>query len=153
MLFHPCVTDTSRARTQLSRVPESPASSDDSFLAILAQRLLNCVSVTGVSQWTHRLDGSRSSGDPVHLRCSGFVWDRTLVSPSNEVHNHQPQGKTSGIRPFQEPECEGCCRQGARCQVGDCNGRHGRHRGSRGRDGAGCPASWKQSRGFPSTFR
>ena len=41
----------------------------------------------GGSQWTHRLGGSRLSGDPVHLRCSGLAQDSNLVSLSNEVHS------------------------------------------------------------------
>ena len=39
------------------------------------------------SQWTHRLGGSRLSGDPVHLRCNGLAQDSNLVSLSNEVHS------------------------------------------------------------------
>ena len=69
-------------------------------------------------------DGSRSSVDPVHLRCCGFVLDSSLISLSNQVH-----------RAITCPTGE----DGQGCKVGDCNGRHGRHRGSRGRDGAGCP--------------
>ena len=69
-------------------------------------------------------DGSRPSVDPVHLRCCGFVLVSSLISLSNQVH-----------RAITCPTGE----DGQGCKVGDCNGRHGRHRGSRGRDGAGCP--------------
>ena len=88
----------------------------------------------GGSQWMHRLGASRLSGtastfDAVASRrttmSSAFLTRSTAFSWHARGNVRDP--------PIQKPECEGCCSQGSRRQVGDCNGRHRRYGKSKGR--------------------
>ena len=91
------------------------------------------------------MDGSRSSEDPVHLRCSGLVQDSILVSLSNEVHSLH--AGTSGIRPFQDPSVKVAA---AKERVAKLEIAMAAMEGIEGPDGAGCPpASVGSNPGVP----